>query len=267
MADSYVDYIREKEKRLLCIGICLLLVVAIAGVAPRARFYAPYFGEGQFFTWVICLAALIAFMGMMFLLIGTARRGRKLMKLKEERRTGSRAGGYVSVSALSSQKTGYEAQEKKCRRLHIAAAVCGVIAVILIVILFAVGDLRAFLIELGKPQIERSASDFRMWANLIGKFFSLLGLSLMAISAVRILENRSVPLPLLYLCIGSCVLGDIQIAYFYFGDIFVYPPAADLAMLLVLACCAALCCFSIFTERKKAQLSAIGNQDYYVYEF
>ena len=267
MADSYVDYIREKEKRLLCTVICLLLFVALAGISPRARFYTPYFGEGQLFTWVICLAALVAFLGMMLLLIGTAKRGRKLMKLKETRSHNPHAGGYVSVSSLASQKSEYDVQEKKCRRLHIAAAVFGIAAVFLFAILFAAGDLRAFLTELGKPQIERSASDFRMWANLIGKFFSLLGICLMAMSAARIMENRGVPFPILYLCIGSCVLGAVQIAYFYFGDIFVYPPIADLAMLLILACCAALCCFSVFTERKKAQLSAIGNQDYYVYEF
>lgn len=267
MADSYVDYIREKEKRLLCVCICLLLVVALAGISPRARFYASYFGEGQFFTWVICLAALFAFLCMMFFLIGTAKRGRKLMKLKEERRDESRSKGYVSVAALSSSRSEYDTQAKKCKRLHTAAVIFGIVSMILFVVLWAIGDLRALLIEMGKPQIERGASDFRVFANLIGKFFSLLGLSLMALFAARIMENRPVPFPVLYLCIGSCILGDIQIAYFYFGDIFVHPPVADLAMLLALACCAALCFLSLFTERKKAQLSAIGNQDYCVYEF
>lgn len=267
MAEVYVDYMKEKEKRLLCLGACLFLFVSAAGFSPRSRFYAAYLGEGQFFTWILGIAMLVLVSCSLLLLTGTAKRGRKLMKLKEERQNAPRGSGYISVSALSSQRSGYEIQAKKCKRLHHAAAVLCAAAALLAVVLFAVGDIRTVLTEFGKPPIERSTSDFRLWANLFGKFFSIFGLCVTALSAVRIMANRRVPFLLLYLCIGSCVLGDVQIAYFYFGDIFVFPPVADLAMLLALACCAALCCFSILTEKKKAQLFQIGNGDFYIYEF
>lgn len=267
MADTYVDYLREKEKRLLCIGICLFMAVAVLGFSPRARFFSSYFGAGAFLSRIFCLAALAFFLGMFLLLIGTARRGRRYMELKEKSRDESRSGSYVSVEALSSRRSGYDAASKKCRRLHTAAVLLGGAAVLLFTGMFLAGDLHALLTELGKPPIERSMSDFRIWANFVGKFFSLAGLCLTALVAARILENRTVPLAVLYLCIGCCALGDIQIAYFYFGDIFVRPPVADLAMLLTLACCAGLCGLAVFTDRKKAQLSAIGNRDFYVYDF
>lgn len=267
MADTYVDYLREKEKRLLCIGICLFMAVAVLGFSPRARFFSPYFGAGAFLSRIFCLAALVDFLGMFLLLIGTARRGRRYMELKEKSRNESRSGGYVSVEALSSRRAGSDSAAKKCRRLHTAAVLLGGAAALLFTGMFLTGDLRALLTELGKPPIERSMSDFRIWANFIGKFFSLAGLCLTALVATKILENRAVPVAVLYLCIGCCALGDIQIAYFYFGDIFAHPPVADLAMMLTLAGCAGLCGLAVFTDRKKTQLSAIGNRDFYVYDF
>ena len=263
---EYIDYVKEKEKSVVCLIGGIAFILSAFTVATNSRFFAQYFiyvglyeikmGPGVF----VCAAALCLLGISMLLLSGSAKRGRKIIELrKEAREEQSKTKGYVSVGDISGKNKVYSAKLKKSLLMKRVAVLLAVLAVICFLILFFIYDVGVAAEELGKDDIDRSVTDFRVWANLIGKFFAFAGMSVASLCCVFIMNNRYINKNILYVAIGLLSLAVGQQAYFFFGDIMAYPCIADFLIIAGEVVLAALCVLSVLTEKIKVSLKSMGN--------
>ena len=261
------DYGKEKEKRVICFVIGLLCFCSALFVMSNSIFFKNYVVEiGRKQYSLMTLRAIICIVGFVFTGIGciissgNAFRGRKLMSLKdsfiEENRT---FGRYVSVDNINRSSHKYIVYEKRCRAFKVLSFTAFIISSLCFLTVFCIGDAAAAIGELMKDEIDRVSSDFRVWSDLLGKLFAYVGIITTCFSVPSITSNRHVPKPCVYVSVGCLGFASVQLAYFFFGDIFVFPCISDFFILSAMCLMIAINVFSLITDRIKTTLASVGN--------
>ena len=263
------DYGKEKEKRFICFALGILCYCSVLFIMPNSIFfknYVAWIGRRQYS--LMTVSSILCIAGFLFTGIGciasagNSLRGRKLMALKKTFKEESRvSGGYVSVNNINRSSHKYVVYEKRCKAFKVLSAVTFGIATVCFIVVFCTGDVAAAFTELMKDEIDRVSSDFRVWSDLLGKFFAYVGIIFTCFSVSPIMANKHIPKPCVYVSIGCLGVSSVQLAYFFFGDIFVFPCVGDFCILLVMCLMIALNVFSLITDRVKNTLASIGNNE------
>ena len=265
---QFIDYLKEKEKRVVCIAAGILSVLSVPFVMTNSIFYSAYvemLGRNEFSLFTtnvfVCMAGFLLLGIALLLNSGNAVRGRKLLSLKDAVKKSDRGSGYLSVSVLSGHTRKLSVYERKCRVVKIIAMIFTVFAAICFIFVFCAGDVMAAADELTKADIDRTESDFRVLSDLFGRLFSYIGIGLASFCCPMIMSNKKVHSALLYVTIGCLAVSSVQLTYFFFGDIFVFPCISDLCILFVECLMIGLCILSLTTEKIKNNLTSVGNKD------
>ena len=264
---EYIDYLKEKEKSIVCLaaGIAALVAAAVVPFVNNSIFCKNYIalvhGEGVVSTGFYIFSLGLLFLGLaLILLCGSAKRGRMLIDLEaaltEARK---KANGYVSVGVLTERTKKYNAQERKVKRYKGWACGLIVVSALCFAVLFFFFEIKAVVNEFSKEDIDRTLSAFRIWADFFGRLFAYFGMSASAFSCLKIMNNRPVKKQLLYIVVACLAVSAVQIVYHFFGIIWLNPSPSD-ACIAVLECAlAALCVLSLVSENIKSTIRSMGN--------
>lgn len=192
MYDGYIDGLYEREKRILCILGAVCAAASGIFIAPPSKFYGVYFGSKS--GLLVIFAAIMSFLyAAVFLIIsGTAKRGRRLLSLEEAAKNTTHSSGYVSVYAMSRDSGASSSYKRRCKAANTAAVALILLTSVLMIILFTAGDVSYLLSEITKKPIDRTVSDFRIWADTFGKFIVFLALAMTLTAAPDVMRNRRV---------------------------------------------------------------------------
>jgi len=264
---DYIDYLKEKEKSIVCVaaGIAALLSAALIPFAANSIFCKNYVamlhGEGVVSIGFYVLSIGLVLLGTALLLLsGSARRGRKLLELKKVLSDAQqRSGRYVSVGELTDKTRDYSLQERKMKVLRNVVFSLIIGASLCFAVLLFYFEIKALVVEFSKEDIDRTVTAFRLWADFSGRLIAYSGLVIAAFSSPKIMNNRPVKKEILYVAIGCLAISAVQLVYHYFGIIWLHPSLSDMTVATLLCLLAGLCVLSLVSENIKSTIRSMGN--------